>query len=237
MDNENLKPQSPAVTFEEKENVGSLIAFLRFMRRFIVFIAICTVLGAALGLGIALVKDKKVYTQTKSVIVIAIMNNKSTYASITLTKNLSNNISTLITSPVFIDKANEIHGGSDTDRIVPSAIGVSGKESMVFTISYSDYDKEIAEKKLDDYIKAVKEEINAGYLPANEVIINEIDNEPSTSVSNRFAKCILLGLVGGLVLGFAIAFLIYLFDNTVDSKTELERLTGTTVIAYIEDVA
>ena len=237
MNNENLKQQSPAAVFEEKETAGSLINFLRFLRRFIVLIVICTVLGTALGLGLVFVKDKKVYTQTKSVIVIAIMNNKSTYASITLTKNLSSNIPTLIKSPVFIDKANEIHGGSGTDRINSSAIGVSGKESMVFTISYSDYDKEIAERKLDDYIKAVKEEINAGYLTANEVIINEIDNEPSTSVSSGFAKYILLGLVGGLVLGFAIAFLIYIFDNTVSSKSELERLTGTTVIAYIEDVA
>ena len=238
MDSEILKQQSPAVTVEEKsEDSGSLFAFLLFLRRFIVLIVIFIILGAALGLGLAFVKDKKVYTQTKSVIVIATMDNKSTYASITLTKNLSNNIPDLIKTPVFINKANEIYGLDGTGKITSSAISVKGNENMIFTISYSDYDKDVAEKKLCDYIEAVKAEIDNGYLTADKVIVNDIDNEPRTSVSSGLVKYILLGLAGGVIIGLAMAFLIYLFDNTVSNKSELERLTGAAVVAYIDDVA
>ncbi|MEG9430596.1 MAG: hypothetical protein VZQ61_06735 [Christensenellaceae bacterium] len=238
MDNEKLIQQSPAVTFEEKgEDTGSFVAFMRFLRRFIVLIVICTVIGTAAGLGLALVRDKKVYTQSKSVIIIANITNKSISQSITATKNLSNSVLETIKSPIFISNANEKYGATDTDYLSSSAIGVSGKESMIFKISYSDYDANTAARKLDAYISAVKEEIRTGYLPASEIIVNDIDNVPKTSVSSGFVKYVLLGLFGGLVLGFALAFLIYLFDNTVSSKAELERLTGAAVVAYIDDVA
>ena len=115
MDNEILTTQSPITTFEEKgEDVGSFAAFLSFLRRFIVLIVICTVLGTALGLGVAFVKDKKVYTQSKSVVIIASIDGKAMTTNISLTKKWMNSIPTLIKTPIFIDKANAENGGSNS---------------------------------------------------------------------------------------------------------------------------
>lgn len=238
MDNETLKKQSPITTFEEKvEDVGAFAAFISFLRRFIVLIVICTVLGTALGLGVAFVKDKKVYKQSKSVVVIASIDGKAMTTNISLTKKWMSSIPTIIKTPIFIDKANAEYGGSGSDKISSLSIGVSANDNMIFTISYSDYDKDVAEKKLNAYIKAVEQEITNGYITADNVAFTDIDNVPKTSESNGFVKYVLLGIIGGLVVGAAIAFLIYLFDSTVSSKSELERLTGVTVVAYIDDVA
>lgn len=243
MDNEKLIQQSPAVTFEEKgEDIGSFVAFMRFLRRFVVFIVILTVLGAAVGLGVALVKDKKVYTKTKSLVVIAKIDTATLSQNLTVTKRWWATIQNTIVQPMFIDKATEVYrneyGG--TDKISKRALNVKAGDGLILTVSYSDYDEKVAEDKLDAFIRAASEEIQSDevhYVTADSVEFKPIDNVPKTSVSSGFVKYVLLGIVGGLILGLAIAFLIYLFDSTVSSKSELERLTGAAVVAYIDDVA
>ena len=248
MDNENLKRQSPAVTFEEKaEDAGSLVAFMRFLRRFILFIIICAVLGTVLGLGLAFVKDKKVYTQTKSLVVIARINNLSVTENITLTEAWWGTLQNTIKSPVFISAAQKVYKDkfngttqySAYGGISRGSVGIKAGDGLILIVSYSDYDKDVAADKLDAFIEAASEEIQSSedhYVTADSVEFKPIDRVPKTSVSSGFAKYILLGLVGGLALGFAVACLIYLLDSSVSSKSELERLTGVAVIAYIEDV-
>ena len=243
MDNEKLIQQSPAVTFEEKgEDIGSFVAFMRFLRRFVVFIVILTVLGAAVGLGVAFVKDKKVYTQTKSLVVIAKINNSSVTTNISLTEKWWGTLQNTIKSPIFISKANEKYKekGGIGGKISASSVGVKTGNGLILTVSYSDYNAKDATDKLDAFIEAASEEIQSPeghYVTADSVEFKAIDRVPKTSVSSGFVKYVLLGIVGGLILGLAIAFLIYLFDNTVSSKAELERLTGAAVVAYIDDVA
>ena len=246
MNNETLKQQSPAVTFEEKgENSGSLLVFWHFLRRFIVLIIVFTVIGAAVGLGFALLKDKKVYTQTKSLVVVATIQDSSvtmTTTNLSLTEKWMPTIQNVIVSPVFISKANEVYK-NDYDGvgggISAGSIGIKTGNGLIFTISYSDYDEKVASDKLDAYIKAASEEIQSTdrhYITADTVEFKAIDHVPETYVSSGFAKFVLLGMLGGLVIGVAVAFLIYLFDSTVSSKTDLERLTGADVVAYIDDV-
>lgn len=242
MDNEILKQQSPAVTFEEKgEDTGSFVAFMSFLRRFILLIVIFAVIGTALGLGLALVKDKKVYTQTKSLVVIAKIDNSSVTTNLSLTEKWWATIQNTIIQPTFTAKATEVYkneyGGKS--NVSKGSINVKAGSGLILTISYSDYDKKVAADKLDAFIKAASEEIQSDdihYVTADSVEFKPIDRVPETSVSSSFAKYVLLGLVGGLVLGFALAFVIYLFDSTVSSKSELERLTGVAVVAYIDDV-
>lgn len=242
MDNENLKQQSLAVTFEEKEkNTGSFVAFMQFLRRFIVLIVIFTVIGTAIGLGLAFVRDKKVYTQTKSLVVILKIDTATLSQNLTVTNGFFDTVQNTIVQSKFTDKATEVYRNeySGTDKISKRALNVKAGEGLILTISYSDYDAKTAEDKLNAYIKAVSEEIQSAdihYVTADSVEFNPIDNVPKTSVSSGLLKYVLLGLIGGLVVGFALAFLIYLFDNTVSSKAELERLTGAAVVAYIDDV-
>lgn len=238
MENEVLLNQAP-VTFEEKEdNSGSFTVVIQFLRRFIILIVACTLIGAGIGLALATVKDKTVYTQTKSVMFIAKIDNKTMATNISLTNKYLPTIREMIVTPIFISKANEVYKNDYKSRsgsIGAGGVGIADGGGMILSISYSDYDPAVASDKLSAFIKAVGEELK-GRLTADEVDVVSIDNVPSTSSSNGFAKFVLLGVLGGLVIGIAVAFLFYLFDNTVSSKAELERLTGATVVAYIDDV-
>ncbi|MEG9430595.1 MAG: Wzz/FepE/Etk N-terminal domain-containing protein [Christensenellaceae bacterium] len=50
-------------------------------------------------------------------------------------------------------------------------------------------------------------------------------------------KVVVIATVLGLVLAFLTVYIIYLLDNTVKSKEQLEEMSGASVIAYIDDVA
>lgn len=240
MDNEILNRQTSAVTFEEKNaEPSSFTVFLQFLRRFWILLVVATVIGTAVGFGLALVRDKKVYTQTKSLVVIAKIDGYAMTTNLSLTKKWLPTLPDTIQSPTFINKANIVYSadfGGASNGISASSVNVKTSSGMIFTISYKDYDAKTAADKLDAFIKAASEEIQNGYVTADSVEFRAIDRVPVTTTSSGFAKYVLLGAVVGAVLGLAIAFLIYLFDNTVSSKSELERLTGAMVVAYIDDV-
>lgn len=48
---------------------------------------------------------------------------------------------------------------------------------------------------------------------------------------------IIIAAVLGFVVSLVVVYLLYLADNTVKSKEQLEKLTGANVIAYLDDVA
>ena len=68
--------------------------------------------------------------------------------------------------------------------------------------------------------------------------LNELvkdSNGVSVSSDVSLKKNVLVALVIGFVLSVALVYLKYFLDNTASDKDEVERITGTTVIAYIED--
>lgn len=235
---------TPALNTEEREENGSIAAILRFLRRFIVLIVLLTVLGTAAGFGMGFMKSKTVYTQSKSVIFIARIDGKAMSTNISLTNKYIPTVKGEITMPIFISRANEIYKSrfDGTDQystykgISAGSIGIKTGDGLVFTFSYSDLDATAAADKLDAFIDAAKIEIQ-GLLTADNAEFVSIQREPTLSSSNGFIKYVILGVLGGLVAGLAIAFLIYILDNTVSSKSDLEQLTGATVVAYIDDVA
>ena len=50
-------------------------------------------------------------------------------------------------------------------------------------------------------------------------------------------KIVIIATVLGLALALLTVYIIYLFDNTVKSKEQLEEMSGASVIAYIDNVA
>ncbi|MBQ6727788.1 MAG: hypothetical protein IJQ87_02505 [Clostridia bacterium] len=235
---ETLKINNPAINTEEKEENGSFTAVLRFLRRFIVLIVVLTVLGTAAGFGMGFMKSKTVYTQSKSVIFIARIEGKTMATNIQLTNKYVSTVKDEVKMPIFIQRANSIYEsdyGGTYGGISAGAISIKTGDGLVFTFSYSDLNPDDAADKLDAFIEAAKIEIQ-GLLTADNAEFVPIQREPTTSSSNGFIKYVLLGVLGGLVASLSIAFLIYILDNTVSSKSDLEKLTGATVVAYIDDV-
>ena len=72
--------------------------------------------------------------------------------------------------------------------------------------------------------------------PAVAKVNSLIPSEDPTIASDTSKRRIVLiaALVGVVVAGVAV-YIKHLFDTTVKDKNELEKLTGTTVLAYIAD--
>ena len=238
MENEVLTNQSYENKIESQEDTAtSFVIILQFLRRFIVLIVLATLFGLGVGIGYSYKNNYTEWTQTKSVMFIAKIEEKSMATKISLTNKLMSSIPDIVVTPVFISKANEKYKGSGL--ISASSISIKQSDGMIFSISYLDYDESTAEKKLDAFIAAIQDvfESDEIRLTADEVKFEAIDNTPSTTSSNSSSRYILIGLLGGIVGGVLLALVLYLLDNTVNSKTELERLTGATVVAYIDDIA
>ena len=246
MDDLKSSGYSPVVGVEEKEEKGSFTVLLRFLRRFIVLIIAFTILGTIGGYFLARRQDQTVYTQTKSVVVVASIDDATKLTNISLTDRLKLSIAEAIkTAPTISNRASSIYyanceeqGKTAKGGVYRGSVNVEVEEGMILSISYSAASSEEAADKLDAFIEAVQEKSSELFTSyANEVNLYPLDNAPKTTSSNGFIKLVLLGVLGGLVAGLAIAFIIYILDNTISSKSDLERLTGSTVVAYIDDIA
>ena len=121
------------------------------------------------------------------------------------------------------------------------ATGATAAYINFFTITYKDYGSQTAREKLSVIDFAAEEEINAGFGAGSEEYFNGIriaikPSEDPTIASDTSKRRIVLiaALVGVVVAGVAV-YIKHLFDTTVKDKNELEKLTGTTVLAYIAD--
>lgn len=225
---------------ENEENRFDLFSVLVFLRRFWILIVLFTILGVVVGVGLGYWRNQTYYTQTKSVICIAKINDKNMLTNISLTNRLIPTIQDQVTTQLFIDEANRLYETTGREgTISANSIKFSVGKTLIFQVSYTDTDKETATIKLDTYLEALKEvykNYGTQLTTGDEVNFKIIDNVPQTATRNRFITYVLIGVAGGVLLGIGIAFLIFIFDNRIRSKDELERITGASVVAFIDRV-
>ncbi len=109
-----------------------------------------------------------------------------------------------------------------------------GEKSMIFTLGYSDASEEQAKAKLKAVIESAPM-ILAAEIEAESVDLVPVQNEYDVSVSSKGTRKIIIGGVVGILIGAGLAMLIYVLDNKVRDKEELEELTQSSVIAFIEN--
>ena len=160
MEDKTLNTVSVTENLQNEKESNGLFVVLSVLKRFWVLILIFTIIGAGIGIGLALANDKTVYTQTKKVVCIAKIENKTMLTNISLTNRYIPTIKDQITTSLFIDKANEIYG-KDYDPISASAIGVTAGTNLILRISYSDVDPNVAEAKLNQQVELIKAETSA----------------------------------------------------------------------------
>ena len=79
--------------------------------------------------------------------------------------------------------------------------------------------------------------LNFGTATAGLIDLAGASSGVSVATNAATKKTVIIAFVLGLIVSLAIVYVIYLIDNTVKSKEQLEALAGANVIAYIEDVA
>ena len=142
-------------------------------------------------------------------------------------------VEAIVTSPDVINKANQAYNNY-SDPISAGSVKINyGDNSLIFEMSYSDQSEKVASDKLDYLFEIAKKELPKG-MKASDVSLIPTSKDYNLTVESAFVDNVLLGGAIGLFISVVVALVIYVLDNTVKDKYEMEELTGINVIAYID---
>lgn len=102
----------------------------------------------------------------------------------------------------------------------------------MFTLTVQDEtEKEAVEKA--KILALAGNRVSREFFRGYTTVLDEFGISVSSDIS--IIKNVLISFVIGIVLAVVVVYLRYLLDRTASDKEEIERITGTTVIAFIED--
>ncbi|MBQ7236740.1 MAG: hypothetical protein IJX03_06285 [Clostridia bacterium] len=123
---------------------------------------------------------------------------------------------------------------------VSAIVETDETDNYAFSISYTDPDKELAALKAKIYVEAFKAELQteAGvsggkYFEGVKIDIISLGASGVKSDVSK-VKITIIGFLLGVVVAAIAVYVINLLDNTVKTKEEVEYITGTSVLSYIE---
>ena len=224
--------------YEMKEEKS--IPVFKILYKNLWFIIFLTVLCSLLAFGYSTTQVAPTYTASRSLILRTEIadrdsENSQTVNQATLAKRYFGTVKELIKSPKIMKEVNDVYA-VDGQEIKSSAIDVIyGEKSLIFKITYTDISEELAVEKLNVLIETFSksETVKQGIM-ADNVQFMHTQKECDITKNTSQKKHAFLGGAIGAGLSVAIAFLVYLLDNTVKDKQEFEELTGVRVIAYVE---
>ena len=149
------------------------------------------------------------------------------------------NVAMLLKEPLFVDNANEIyHENADaTGKISGSKISVDSKQkSLIFKIRYTDSSNEFMNEKLNAIIASANINLN-GKIMANNPSLKILQSDVTINENVKVVKDCLLGFLIGGVVAFALIYLVFVMDNTIKDKEELEKITGVVCLSHVEDLS
>lgn len=204
-----------------------------------VFIIVAIIVIAALVGIVYYTTEKPEYSARQSLIVRCVNSNGENSMS---TANL-NTIVESCKQTVVIEEANRLYfggEGSEDFAIFSSNVNVSynsEQTSYYIYISYTDSDREEAAKKAECLVEAAK---TVGAKLASEglsmtVTFMDVNENPDISVQSNGKLVLALCIVAGIIVAVLVVLFRYLLDDTVKTKEELERITGTKVFAFLGD--
>jgi capsular polysaccharide biosynthesis protein len=158
---------------------------------------------------------------------------------ISLAKLYLPTLTEVMKSTIVQKRANDIYASKGkTGTVSTGAVSIDyNEDGLIFSMAYSDESEQACQDKLTAFIEASTlelEENGSDYFHAQEFLLTPTKNNYVITSSDNLMKYIVVGVGAGLVFSVLIVFLIYLLDNKVKTPTELEELTGSSLLAYIE---
>ncbi len=240
--NENIERQGTQEN-EEVQQVSKFPLWRIFYKNFW-FMLIITILVGALGAGYGILRSETVYKAECNVLLsVSISKNteeqKANY-DISLAKLYLPTLTEVMKSTVVLNRANDMYQKEYPTRgrdIALGAVAINyNEDALIFSISYTDADKQLCQDKLEVFIEACSAELNENgeeFFHAQKFLLTPTKNNFIVTESNNLVNYIVIGIGAGLVFSVIMVFLIYLLDNKVKTSAELEELTETSVLAYI----
>ena len=233
----------------ENDVQKSSTPFLRILKARLVWIILISVVFVLAGYCYGKFIAKPVYTASCDVIVklrfVDITGdnghsvaNSNKLNDFNLAQRMMPTIVDIVESPNVISLAKTRNGDEGINR--GSFNASYDKDSLIFNISYTDYDPELAKGRLEDVFATFKV-----YIPESEdikeiIIASDIEfvktqNNINVSVSDNSKKAALISGAAGVVFSTVLFVLIYLFDNKVKTVKELEEITGVDVLTTLSE--
>ena len=235
----------------ENDVQKSSTPFLRILKARLVWIILISVVFVLAGYCYGKFIAKPVYTASCDVIVKLryvddSLNGDSDHSvansnklnDFSLAQRMMPTIVDIVESPNVISLAKTRNGDEGINR--GSFNASYDKDSLIFNVSYTDYDPELAKGRLEDVFATFKV-----YIPESEdikeiIIASDIEfvktqNNINVAVSDNSKKAALISGAAGVVFSTVLFVLIYLFDNKVKTVKELEEITGVDVLTTISE--
>lgn len=218
----------------------------------VAIIVIATVIGT-----VYYMTRKTTYTATRSMIVICkndeTESDSNIYNDLTATSRIIPTIAGFCKQEVVISRAQEIYDTSNSGTISKGGVSVSYDESgnnYFMYISYTDVTPELARAKVmaismaEKEIVETKDENGKSVYVRMSTNITFVDNIADMvdsgnipcSVNFGSKMTVVLAFIIGVIAAVLVVLLRYLLDDTLKTKEELERVTGTQVFAFLSDV-
>lgn len=218
----------------------------------VAIIVIATIVGVVYS-----TTRKTTYTATRSMIVIcknvSDENDNNIYNDLTATSRMIPAIAEYCKQEVVLSLAQEIYGKSNSGEIKKSGVKVSYDESgnnYFLYISYTDVEPDLARAKVMAVSEAEKEIVETVDAKGNPVYVRMMttltfvdtidtaeDLQKIPCVMNSGSKMIVvLAVIIGIIVAVLVVLFRYLLDDTLKTKEELERATGTQVFAFLGDM-
>lgn len=223
-------PEEEGVSFFEIPVIKLLLSKIKIIILF-------AIIGVFLSFGLASVACKPYYEASCTVIFkVNESDDTSNTDKISLAKKLIPSVVYVLKTSI-VDIANK--GIKDGNYLSRNSISSSyNEDSLLFTLSYTDVSRENAINKLNLLFEtAEKDNTLLNYIQASEFKLLKTQHTPSVSSGTRKLLFTVIGTVLFCILVCGVIILINVLDHTVRDRDELEKLSESNVIAYIDDFA
>ena len=222
---------------ENNRQDSKFYALIKYIYKRIIYVILAVLLTGLIGYGACKIFTKPTYTASQSVMLSMDAMTGDQSLNVSLAKEYLPTIEKILKSKKIIDVANEIYVQNGNEgTLSSSSVGLSrnGEESLIFKITYTDVDKDVAQAKLSAVLESAKQEVHK-YVSGGVKFV-ETDRERQSQLNTSTVKWAIIGCGVGAVISVAIILLIYFTDTSVKDKDELAEITKTNVLATISKV-
>ena len=204
-----------------------------FLSHIVIILSVITVI-LIVGCIYSVVIKKPLYHGTTSIVLVNQNNgNTITNSDIQVNRNLVETYTQIIKSRKILSTVISQLGLTYSESALANNVSVSAiTDTDIIKISVSDVNNQLAADIANEIARVFMEDIKTRYNLQNVSVLDEAVAE-SSPYNVNIAKEIVLYILIGVVLGCAIVFVMFYFDTSIKSSTEIEEKFGLAVLGNV----
>ena len=204
-----------------------------FLSHIVIILSVITVI-LIVGCIYSVVIKKPLYHGTTSIVLVNQNNgNTITNSDIQVNRNLVETYTQIIKSRKILSTVISQLGLTYSESVLANNVSVSAiTDTDIIRVSVSDENNQLAADIANEIARVFMEDIKTRYNLQNVSVLDEAVAESSPCNVN-IAKEIVLYILIGVVLGCAIVFVMFYFDTSIKSSTEIEEKFGLAVLGNV----